>query len=137
MLSAADIKAKQDRRIEPVDVPEWANEKGEKTVFVRTMTGHQRDVIESDLRQGRHIRGKIAAFTVCTEDGTLLFTEKDAVWLGEKNYRALDRILPVALAVNEMTAEAIDELKKTLKEMTSDDSSSDSQDTTGVLTPQS
>lgn len=93
---------------EEVQVPEWGG-----SVFVRTMTGSERDRFEHAWREnpGRDVRGRIAALTICDEAGKPMFTEADATRLGVKSSAALDRILAVSMRLSGLTNQDVEELQ--------------------------
>jgi hypothetical protein len=113
-LTRDAILAAEDLRREPVPVPEWGG-----TVYVRTMTGTERDAWEMmafTVKDGEasvnrdNIRARLAALTVCDETGELLFSVDDIDALGKKSAPALDRVYAVAQRVNAVSAEDIKEL---------------------------
>ncbi len=103
ILTADDLPRK------PLTIPEWG-----VTVYVRTMTGSQRDAFEAAQIKDpyRDIRARMATYTVCDESGALLFTEADIPSLGAKSVRALDKIFALACRLNGVSKEDVDELKK-------------------------
>jgi len=112
VLSRGAILAADDRRLERVDVPEWGGR-----VFVRVMTGTQRDALEEAMasrpdgqRDLKGLRARLAAYTVCDQAGELLFGEQDIPALSEKSSVVLDRIFATAQRVNRMRASDIEEL---------------------------
>jgi hypothetical protein len=113
---------------ERVEVPEWGG-----YVFVRTMTGSQRDAFESQAGNTdlpfhvrmQNLRARLAALTLCDERGQSLFTEADIIRLGAKSCEALDRIFKVAQRMNGLSAEDIDEIKKNLEHAQNGASGSD------------
>jgi hypothetical protein len=111
-LTKEAILGCKDLKVQKIDIPEWGGE-----VFVRVMSGSQRDALEAELRKPTPspMRGRVAAYTICDEAGELLFNEKDIPALEAKSYSALDRVLVAATALNEMTEASIEELKKTLR----------------------
>lgn len=118
-LLAADlrqrIEAAQDRDTSSVDVPEWG-----VVVHVRSMSGDERDDWESSLldssgRPKKSLRGfrvNLVIRCACDAEGTPLFTEKDADWLGGKSAAAIDRIYEVAARLSKITKADEDELAK-------------------------
>jgi hypothetical protein len=103
-LTAADILAADDRRIEPVDVPEWGGR-----VYVRTMTAEDREryddlILDDDGKfsgQGR-VMASLLACTCCGPDGTTLFTADQAKALAAKSAAAVVRVYQAAAALNKM-----------------------------------
>lgn len=114
-LTRDQILAHDDLQRELVGVPEWGGE-----VYVRTMTGSERDMYELRMLDGRKdgitgihdIRATLAALTVCNETGGPVFSISDIEALGAKSCSALDRICEVAQRLNRLTAADVDELKK-------------------------
>src|SRR5258707_7030469 len=107
-LSRDAILEAKDREVVEVDCPEWGG-----SVLVRGMSGKERDMFEVSLvgesagavqvQRGRgggrapgpnlvNMRAKIVARCVVDEDGQRLFTDSDAVALGEKSGAAVDRV---------------------------------------------
>jgi len=95
-LGRDDILAAKDEQVEEVDVPQW---KG--SVFVRTMTGKEREEFEERMaKSSAKGRAYLVAFTLCDETGARLFADADIEALQAKNGAALDRIARRALVVN-------------------------------------
>jgi len=101
-LSKADILGADDLPKQEVAVPEWGGQ-----VWVRTMTGTERDAFEAALLNGdnkatnlANIRARMATLTVCDDDGGRLFNDDEMAALGAKSAAALDRIFAVAQELN-------------------------------------
>jgi len=113
ILTKQDIFAANDIHTERVNVPEWGGD-----VFVRTMSGTERDqleasiIIEEDKRDLRNLRAKIVALSVVDEKGKRVFLFEDVLALGTKSARALDRIFAVAQRLSGFTKKDVDELAK-------------------------
>lgn len=98
-----------------VEVPEWGGH-----VFVRTMTGNEKDRFEHErftaesagTREG--VRARLLVWTLCDESGERLFDDEDIETLGKKSAAALDRCYEKAAELNKMTAKDIEELVKNL-----------------------
>jgi hypothetical protein len=100
-LTAAEILAVDDIKFEEVEVPEW-----NAIVKVRSLTGTDRDRLESEMVQQRgrnqvvnfiNFRAKLIAASAVGEDDTLLlFTQEQIKPLGDKNAQALTRVFNVA-----------------------------------------
>lgn len=105
-----------------VDVPEWGG-----AVYVRALTGSERDAFETSLieektvRKGRkqettrstnlrNMRAKLCALTICDEDGKRLFSNADVKELGAKSAAALDRVFEVAQRLSGLSDDDVDEL---------------------------
>lgn len=95
-LSADAILAVDDSVTETVSVPEW---KGE--VFIKSMTGTERDEFEANLRRGgdldlRNARAKLLVRVIVNSEGTRKFSDVQASALGKKNAAILNRLYEVA-----------------------------------------
>lgn len=108
------ILGADDLVTELVEVPEWGGD-----VRVRTLTGAERDAFEMAVYTMRqkagaaiNIRALLVALCAVDDDGKRLFSERDAVQLGAKSAKALDRIFSVAQRLNGLTAADVDELAK-------------------------
>ena len=128
MLTRNAILEIHDIDIERVDVPEWGG-----FVFVKGMSGTERDTFEASIVESRgkspkvnmaNIRAKLAAVSICDEDGKKLFTSKDVAALGKKSANALSRVFDVAQRLSGITEDDIEELSDEM-ENPSDGSASD------------
>ncbi len=129
LLTKQEILNIQDIEIEQVDVIEWGGH-----VFVKGMSGLERDTFEASIVQQRgkdakvnmvNIRAKLAAQTICDEEGVRMFTEKDVHALGKKSANALQRVFDVAQKLSGITGDDVDELAAELEENPSEGSASD------------
>lgn len=113
-----DIRSKilkaEDLPSEPVDVKEWG-----ETVYVRSMSGRDRDMFESQMldlsEKGKRLdnfRARLAVFCCVDAEGKRIFKDSDIAALGEKSGRALDKVFEVASRLNKMSEEEIEETKK-------------------------
>jgi len=102
-------------------------------VFVRGMTGAERDAFEASLVVGRgksrdvstaNIRAKLVARCLVTEQGERLFTDAEADALGAVRADVLTPIFSVAQRLSGVSDEDIDELGKRSEKASSDTSSS-------------
>jgi hypothetical protein len=121
-LTRAAILAAEDLRRERVDVPEWGGH-----VFVRTMTGTERDAFEGGIVQRRNgsggspertldnYRARLLTYVVVDEVGAPIFArEDDAKALGEKSIAALERLFNVATRLNAITEQDVQALTENL-----------------------
>ena len=129
LLNKQDILDIKDIEIEKVEVPEWGG-----FVFVKGMTGMERDTFEASIVQQRakdarvnmvNIRAKLAAQTICDEEGVRLFNDKDIHALGKKSANALQRVFDVAQKLSGITGDDVEELAAELEENPSEGSASD------------
>ena len=119
ILTKEAILAADDLPRERVTVPEWGGD-----VFVRTMTGTERDAFEASLigtdsakdsgKVGRldNVRARLVSLALCSESGERLFDDAEIVALGKKSARALDRVFGVAQRLNGIGTEQVDVAKK-------------------------
>ncbi len=112
LLNRQAILAAQDLKTERVEVPEWGG-----AVLISTMTGTDRNAWEQTLVS---VNGKVnlanasarlVAFCAVDENGQRLFTDADAVELGQKSSAALQRCVNVAQRLNGLTAADMEEAK--------------------------
>ena len=106
----------EDRPTQDVPVPEWGG-----TVRVREMTGDQRTKYEQlTLKRSEsdgeasadNIRAIVVAACVVGEDGAPMFTQEDVAALGGRNWRALDRVFKVCIALSGANEKSTEEAAK-------------------------
>lgn len=115
ILTKEAILAADDLPRETVLVPEWGGD-----VYVRTMSGTDRDAFESSLiardgaKDGRmeNVRARLVALTLCDATGSRLFEDGEIVALGRKSARALDRVFAIAQRLNGIGIEQAESAKK-------------------------
>lgn len=114
ILDKQSILEADDLPTESVEVPEWGG-----AVRVRTMTGAERDAWEQSVFTGDNDnpnltngRARLVAMCAIDAEGKRLFTEADAVKLGAKSARALDRVATVAQRLNRLTDGDVEDLGK-------------------------
>tara|TARA_R110000824_G_scaffold354555_1_gene541664 strand:+ start:2298 stop:2645 length:348 start_codon:yes stop_codon:yes gene_type:complete len=101
MLDRSAILKSDDLPKEVVNIPEWGGD-----VFVRTLTGTERDAFEQSMVQKKNkpnlnnVRARFAVLTVCDEKGERLFSDNDSEALGKKSASALDRVFAVSQRLN-------------------------------------
>lgn len=114
LLTKKDILQAEDIEIRKVILPTWGG-----YVFVKTLTGQERDKLEEDVfssgkRNLQNLRAKLVAMTVVDSDdptrAKLLFSLKDAEELGRKSAAELDKIFEVARKLAGMTRQDVSEL---------------------------
>ena len=101
-----------DLPTEEVQVPEWGG-----SVFVRTMSGIERDSFEQSILDAKktglvNVRARLAVRVVCDSSGARIFDDADAAALGKKSGKALDRIFDVAQRLSGIGAKEVAELEK-------------------------
>ena len=128
-LGREEIIKRKDVRIEQVPVPEWDEESEEAWVYVRGLSGTDRDSWENGLLTGKgkdqsittvDIRAKLCARTICDEQGNRIFTDADVAALGQKSAAALDRVFEVAQRLSKISDKDVEELAKNSKNAPSD-----------------
>lgn len=111
ILTKEAILAADDLPRELVNVPEWGGD-----VFVRTMTGTDRDAFEASLigKEGRmeNVRARLVSLALCNEAGERMFDDAEIAALGKKSARALDRVFSVAQRLNGIGTEQVEAAKK-------------------------
>lgn len=112
MLNKNDILSVDDKKLIEVQVPEWNG-----SVFVRVMSGGERDKWESDIfDEGKVIkdnfRARLLAKCISDDQGVRLFSDADITALGSKNAKALDSIFAIAKKLNGIGSEEENDLIK-------------------------
>ena len=136
LLTREGLLAKEKLQIKKVDLGNG------NYVFVRQMTGHERDNFEQSLvveikdkkgvTQGfdkslEDFRAKLAVCTVCDEEGNTILQPKDYSQLSRNMSAAkLELIMNEAQALNRISAEDKEELVKNSEAALSGNSTSDS-----------
>ena len=119
----------EDLPLEAVEVSEWNT-----TVYVRNMTGTERDAYETsllakqDMTNEERLKDMRAALVVlCTvdEDGVRIFSDNDVEAVGAKSANALDKIVMAIRKHNGLTDGDIEEESKNSEPSGSEDSISD------------
>jgi hypothetical protein len=115
-LTREAILKAEDLQGELVEVPEWGG-----SVFVRCMTGTERDLFESEAYtvKGKSVeitrenfRARLLVRVLVNDVGARLFSDKDIVTLGAKSAKSLDRLFTVAMRVNGLSREDVEDLTK-------------------------
>ena len=126
LLTKKQILQADDLKRELVSVPNWGGD-----VYVRTMTGTERDTFEQSIVEGKgkvnltNFRAKLCALTIADETGKRLFDDKDIVELGKKSAKALDHIFGIAQKLNGIGTQDVEDLVKNSESDQSEDSTSD------------
>lgn len=99
-LTAAAILERGTAPPQPLYVAEWGG-----TVYVREMTGAERDAFELSCSAGgkpslANLRARLAVRTLCDAEGKRLFRDDQADELGRQSGRALDKIADFAAELN-------------------------------------
>ena len=120
-LLAEDIFSTKDIQPEWLDIPEWTAEGSDECagLYVRPMTGLERDTYEESLVRGRgknremnvrNARAKLVVLVAVNEDGEPVFTKGDVQRLGAKSSAALNRIFELSTKQSGMSEDDIEEL---------------------------
>ena len=113
-LVAADVFAADDLTPEWIDIPQW-----DGGLFVRPMTGLERDTYEQSLVKGKgpnrefniaNARAKLVVLVAVDENDKPIFTKGDVKRLGEKSSAALNLIFELATKQSGMSEADIEEL---------------------------
>lgn len=115
LLSREQIIEADDRKTEDVAVPEWGG-----TVRVRALSGRERDAYEASIVQVsangsrrvslENLRARLVSFACVDEEGNRLFSDDDAMALGEKSAAALERVFDVARKLSGLSEDDVEEL---------------------------
>ena len=134
LLGKAELLQKEKLEIEKVEF-----ENGDY-VYVRQMTGHERDMFEQSMlkknKDGKgnvlsvetvmdDFRSKLAAITLCDEEGKSLLSANDYAVLGNSmSAKRLEKIINTSQKLNAITEEDKDAIVKNSKPEGEDNSSS-------------
>ena len=118
LLTREEIFGSEDIKIEPVDLPEWG-EKGGR-VFVKTLTGNERDAWEERMVNSRKTKGgkldirllkaQLVIASVCDESGARIFVPTDAEELNAKSSKCLDQLSTVAQRLSGISEQEAEEI---------------------------
>lgn len=110
VLTRDAILAVDDLPREEMHIPEWGG-----SVFVRAMTGAERDTYEMGLYLAHKngatsdtVRSQIATRCMVDEQGNRLFSDKDAAALARKSGAVLERVRQVAARLSGMDEGAVE-----------------------------
>lgn len=102
------------------DLPREAVEAWGGTVFVRALSGTERDEFEVETGAIKElgdnpligVRARIVAWCCCDESGQRIFNSKDAAELGKADAGTLDKVFAVAGRLSGFTQKDVEELEK-------------------------
>ena len=114
MLNRDQILGADDRKVEPVECPEWGG-----TVYVRSLSGAERDALELTVSaafkaggNAVNARARFAAAFLSDDKGGALFTDVDVEALGNKSAVALERVWNAGQRLNGIGEAAVEALAK-------------------------
>ena len=116
MLDKNSILNSDDLPREEVEVEQWNG-----SVWVRTLTGSERDEFEASCIKSKgknsgvnmeNIRARLCVLTICNETGERLFDARDIQALGKKSAMCLDLIFAVSQKLNGLGVDDVEELAK-------------------------
>jgi hypothetical protein len=135
-LTREDLLKRQNLKIEKVDLGD------EEFVYVREMTGHDRDAFENSIvkqkfdNKGKYVgveqmnedfRAKLAVVTICDEKGDLLLEPREYLQFSKSiSITKLEKIVKAASELNKITEKDKEDLVKNSEAAQADNSSSDS-----------
>ena len=113
-LDRDGILASSDGKVEPLEIPEWGG-----TVYIRTITGGERDGVEHALtvdpvtgNRRQNFRAYFVMLVCCDESGKRMFNMHDIPALSKKNGAAIERILDAGLKLNKFADKDVEEMTK-------------------------
>lgn len=115
-LTKEQIIGFDDLKSEAVEVPEWGG-----TVFIRRMTGAERDAYEADVFETKgttvtmkreNFRAKLVSRCLVDEAGERLFSDAEIATLSKKSAAALDKCFSAAQRINGMAAVEQEKIEK-------------------------
>lgn len=124
LLTKEQIQKADDLARELVSCPKWGKD---GQVYVHEVNGDEYDAFERAIttdgtkRDVPHVRARLAILTVRNANGKPLFAGSDAAWLGRKGASTLNRIMTVAMRLNGLRTEDIEELAGNSSDSQGDD----------------
>ena len=119
LMTRETFLSSRDRAYKDVPVPEMGEE---AVVRISVMSGTSRDEWETKLAQRQGPNGKLVDLkglkahlvvaTAVDEEGDSLFTLEDLEAINEHNGTVIDRLSDIALLLNGLTEEALEEMGK-------------------------
>src|SRR4051812_33755498 len=108
-----EIDQAEDLPLCPITVPEWGN----KTVYIKSLTGGERLEVEKDWSKDAKVDGpamcRLVVRTLADADGNLLYEyPKDIPVLNKKSAKAINRLFDFSLRVNAIEKKDVEELVK-------------------------
>lgn len=131
-----EILAVDDLDVREVKVPEW-----NQIVWIKALSGKERDAYEQSLVQLRgdepipnmgNLRAKLVARALADEDGKRVFTDQDINALGGKSAVVLDRLFDIAAKMSGLNRDDVDELAGNSGAVQSGGFTSDSPETSAI-----
>jgi len=136
LLTREALLQKDDLKIEKVELSKGY-------VFVREMTGHEKDIWEQSMLKQKpsgnknklieyettldDFRAKLAVVTVCDEEGNLIFKPEDVKMLNKMmSATNIEKIVTAAQRLNAISQQDRDEILKNSEADQTDNSNSDS-----------
>lgn len=125
LLTAAEILAAEDVRLEQVPVPEWGGD-----VYIRNLTGRALDAYQFSLADEKgeldftDRRAKLLARCLCDDKGKRLFSEAQIEALSGKSGDVLDRLFVIAERHNKLDRDSREALGKNSTATSADASAS-------------
>lgn len=133
ILTKEQIRNFNDLKRQEVQVEAWGN----GTIIVREPTSKERDDYEQGLLVAKRVgksmevtpnftnaKAKLVVKCAINDDGTRMFKDSDAEWLGDKSANAIAQIVEVIERLGRMSQKDIDELTENFETDQIDDSSS-------------
>lgn len=133
ILTKEQIRDFNDLKKQEVQVEAWGN----GTIIVREPTSKERDDYEQGLLVAKRVgksmevtpnftnaKAKLVVKCAINDDGTRMFKDSDAEWLGDKSANAIAQIVEVIERLGRMSQKDIDELTENFETDQIDDSSS-------------
>jgi len=117
LLTKMEVLQVQDKKYMDVEVPEW-----DGSVRVGVMSGTDREKFESFVESRMSSDGKttnmsdvratLLSLVLVDGKGERMFSQDDVKALGDKNGAVLARLADIAMRVNGLTKESVEELRK-------------------------
>jgi hypothetical protein len=112
-LTAEQILSAEDLQFERVEVPEWGGYVNVWTLSMSELESYQQGIAtaqEKLQRRPANMMAALAAKAIRTAEGERVFTDKQIGDLGKKSASALMRVFNVAIRLNHMSKNDVEEL---------------------------
>ena len=112
-LTAEQILSAEDLQFERVEVPEWGGHVNVWTLSMSELESYQQGIAtaqEKLQRRPANMMAALAAKAIRTAEGERVFTDKQIGDLGKKSASALMRVFNVAIRLNHMSKNDVEEL---------------------------
>jgi len=115
VLSKAEIGAADDCVTEEVDVPEWGGTVRMRSLVLRDREAWEKKVFAAgDIMGMENIRADLCVSCMVDDDGKRLYADDEVDALLDRSALVMERLFKVALRINMMSNDDVEDLAKNL-----------------------